>query len=72
MADQLQAHLEQLEASLLNLQQQNAQLQNKVNALQEAAATAPVPNAIPAAQEAVPVIFAKNPGRNNVEAIINF
>ena len=72
MADQLQARLDQLEASLLNLQQQNTQLQNEVNILQAAAAAAPVPVVVPAAPAAAPVIFAENPGRHDVEAIINF
>ena len=72
MADQLQARLDQLEASLLNLQQQNTQLQNEVNVLQAAAAAAPVPVVVPAAPAVAPAIFAENPGRYDVEAIINF
>lgn len=73
MADQLQARLDQLEATLLALQQQNANLQNEVNMLQVAAAAAPpLPVVVPAAAPAAPVIFAENPGRYDVEAIINF
>lgn len=72
MADQLQARLDELEASLLNLQQQNTQLQNEVNVLQAAAAAAPVAGVVPAAPAVAPVVFAENPGRYDVEAIINF
>jgi len=74
MADQLQARLDQLEATLLNIQQQNTQLQNEVNVLQAAAAAAPMPVGVPAAAAAaaIPVVFAENPGRYDVEAIINF
>jgi hypothetical protein len=71
MAAQMQARLDQLEAIVQALQDQNTNLQNEITALQNA----PPPPAAPAglAPAAAPaVVYAENPGRYDVNAIINF
>ena len=78
MADQLQQRLDALEALVNTLQAQNTNLQNEVTNLQNAAAAAAaaapvIPGAVlPAAAVAAPIPYAENPGRYDVEQVINF
>lgn len=77
MDDQLQERLTQLEATVLTLQTQNAALQNEVTALQAAAPAAvppapPAPAPVAAATAPHVVVYAENPGRYDVESIIDY